>query len=70
MGHVQNDCKQIKDEEGKGKEKDFMYITESDGSNALISPWLSPASHGLLTPVSLFMHFPTKYLSKLCERWT
>jgi len=36
MGHIQKDCKQIKGGEGKSKKKDFMYITESDGSNALI----------------------------------
>ena len=35
MGHIQKDCKQ-KDGEGKGKEKDSTYITESDRSNALI----------------------------------
>ena len=34
MWHIQKDCKQ--DREGKGKEKDFSYITESDGSDALI----------------------------------
>ena len=36
IGHIQKDCKQTKDGEGKGKEKDFAYITESDRSNALI----------------------------------
>ena len=35
MGHVQKDCKQ-KDGEGKGNEKDSAYITEIDGSDALI----------------------------------
>jgi len=51
MGYFQKDCKQMKDGEGKGKEKDTAYITESDGFDALI--------------LSL-----TRYLSKLCERWT
>ena len=36
MGHIQKSCKQMKDGEGKGKDKDFAYITESDGSDALI----------------------------------
>jgi len=36
MGHIQKDCKHMKDGEGKGKEKDSVYITESDGSVALI----------------------------------
>ena len=35
MGHIQKDCKQ-KDGEGKGKEKDSAYITESDGFDVLI----------------------------------
>ena len=33
--HIQKDCKQ-KNREGKGKEKDSTYITESDRSDALI----------------------------------
>ena len=35
MGQIQKDYKR-KDGEGKGKEKDSVYITESDESDALI----------------------------------
>ena len=36
MGHIQKDCKQIKNEKGKIKEKDSAYIIKSDKSDALI----------------------------------
>jgi len=36
MRHIQEDCKQMKYGEGKGKEKDSAYITECNGSYALI----------------------------------
>jgi len=36
MGHIQKDCKQMKDGEGKSKEKNSAYITKSNGSDALI----------------------------------
>ena len=36
MRHIQKDRKQMKDGECKDKEKDSVYITESDGSDALI----------------------------------
>jgi len=35
-GIFKKDCKQKKDGEDKGKEKDSTYITESNGSDALI----------------------------------
>ena len=37
---VRIDCKQKKDGEGKSKKKDYVYVIESDGSDALISPWM------------------------------
>ena len=36
MGHIQKDYKKMNNGEGKGKEKNFPYITENDGSDALI----------------------------------
>jgi len=35
-GHFQRDCKQKKDGEGKGKEKDSAYVTDSNISVALV----------------------------------
>jgi len=35
-GHIQRDCKQKKYGEGKSKENDSVFITESNGSDALI----------------------------------
>ena len=35
-GHIQRACKQKKDGEGKSKEKNSVYVTESDISDALI----------------------------------
>jgi len=35
-GHLQRDCKQKKDGDDKGKEKDSAYVTGSDESDALI----------------------------------
>jgi len=32
-------------EKKKVKKKDYMYVTESDGSDALISPWLVPVNN-------------------------
>ena len=45
----------MRDGEDKGKEKDFMYIMESDGSDALILSLAVSTSHGLLTPTPIFM---------------
>ena len=42
MGRIKKDCKQMKDGESKGKEKDFAYIVESEGSNALILSLAEP----------------------------
>ena len=42
MGHILEDCKQMIDGEGKCKEKNFAYITESDGSDFLIISLAEP----------------------------
>ena len=36
MWHIQKDWKQMKNGDGKGKEKNFVYIMESVGYDALI----------------------------------
>jgi len=45
-GHIQRDFKKKKEGEGKNKEKDSMYVTESDGSDILILSWLVSVNHG------------------------
>ena len=70
MGHIQKDCKKMKDGEGKDKEKDSAYIMESDGSDALILSLAESSELWLLTRHLFSRYFPTRYLSKLCERWT
>ena len=49
------DCKQMNNGEGKGKENDSAYITESNGSDALILLLAESSESWVLTPMPSFM---------------
>jgi len=68
-GHIQRDCKQKKDGEGKSKEKNVMYVRESDGSDGLILSLAGPGESWVInSDASFSRYFLTRHLSELCER--